>query len=105
MKKSLAILILCFALLCGSVNAAKPAAVGRERAGVKVEISGTTHYFETLTPDLFLWLSTEIGASSTVTLLKDLTLTTKEGTNFLSLGRTVGSVPAIVLDLDGHTIT
>lgn len=104
MKKSLAILILCIAVLCGSVSAAKPKAVSVEKAGVKVEISGISHYFETLSPELFLWLSTEIGANSTVTLLSDQTLSSKEGTNFLSLGQAAGSVPAIVLDLDGHTI-
>jgi len=105
MKKSLAILILCFLMLCGSVHAAKPATVTRSRAGVSVEVSGSTHYFETLTPELFLWLSKKIGADSRITLLSDLTLSSKEGTNFLSLGQTAGKVPAILLDLNGRTIT
>ncbi len=105
MKKSLAILILCISLLCGSVSAARPASVTRSKAGVRVEVSCSTHYFETLTPELFLWISEETGADSRITLLSDLTLSSKEGTNFLSLGKTTGSVPSIMLDLGGFTIT
>jgi len=105
MKKSLAILILCFLMLCGSVHAAMPVSVVQSTAGVSVEVADSTYYFETLTPELFLWLSEENTADSRITLLSDLTLSSKEGTNFLSLGQTAGKVPAIQLNMNGHTIT
>lgn len=104
MRKRLAILILLsmtVSLLCGTVFAERPATVNSAKAGIRVDLArGGTYYFETLTPELFLWLSTEAGENSTVTLLQDLTLSSKEGTNFLSLGQTVGDTPAIVLDLN-----
>ena len=104
MRKRLAILILLsmtLSLLCGTVFAERPATVNSAKAGIRVDLArGGTYYFETLTPELFLWLSTEAGENSTVTLLQDLTLSSKEGTNFLSLGQTVGDTPAIVLDLN-----
>lgn len=105
MKKSLAILILCFLMLCGSVHAVMPDYVTQNTAGVSVEVSDSTYYFETLTPELFLWISEENTEDSRITLLDDLTLSSKEGTNFLSLGQTAGKVTAIELDLNGHCIS
>ena len=85
---------------------AMPETVEATAAGVKVTLDrdgGATLYFETLTRELFIWLSSEAEGDSTVTLLKDQRITGQDGIHHFVIGSS-SEARAITLDLGGHTL-
>ena len=113
----LLVLIMTLGMLSGLCFAdyEKPEEVDAASAGVVVTHTGdrsAKYYFETLTNELVRWVCHDLEGNKTITLLKDLDLTCKEGASkFISIPSNMGDwhnraglSTKLTIDLDDNTI-